>query len=37
MTKHKITEQWTIEIDNSFQRRVDGEGDLIFATKGIPR
>jgi hypothetical protein len=33
MTKYKITEQWTIEIDNSFQRRVDEEGDLIFATK----
>ena len=33
MTKKKITDHWTIDIDDSYQRHIDKEGDLVFATK----
>lgn len=32
MVKHKLTEQWTIDINNLFERIVEGSGSLLYTT-----
>ncbi|WP_199139176.1 DUF2185 domain-containing protein [Pedobacter sp. ASV12] len=32
MVKHKLTENWTIDINNLFERRVEDNGSLLYTT-----
>jgi hypothetical protein len=34
MKRHEITRDWSIELDDAFQRRLEPNGDLVFAAPG---